>query len=50
MKFYLDEDQSRALNEATDRVEAARFASSGMRIEHRPFAVDPLMNDSYFVD
>ncbi len=50
LQFYLHEEQARALNAATDRVEAARWELANLRIEHRPFEVDPLMNKSYFVD
>lgn len=50
LRFYLSEDQAQAVNEASERVEGVRWEFSQMRIEHRPFEVDPLMNDSYFID
>lgn len=50
LRFYLTEHQARAVNEATERVEDIRWNSSHMRVDHRPLAADPLMDDSYFID
>ncbi len=50
LRFYLREDQAEAVNEATERVEDIRWQSSQMRVEHRPFRADPLLDDSYFID